>query len=109
MKVLIIEDERTMALEMEHFLKESGYLCELAFNAAKAKKHLQENSFDFILLDLGLPDEDGLVVLAQAKKHLPQASYIIITARGQLEDRIKGLDLGADDYLSKPFSSVTQR
>ena len=104
MKVLIIEDERTMALEMEHFLMESGYLCELAFNAAKAKKHLQESSFDFILLDLGLPDEDGLAVLAQAKKHLPHASYIILTARGQLEDRIKGLDLGADDYLSKPFS-----
>ena len=104
MKVLIIEDERTMALEMEHFLAASGYLCELAFTATQAKKLMQESPFDFILLDLGLPDEDGLAVLAQAKTHLPQASYIILTARGQLEDRIKGLDLGADDYLPKPFS-----
>ena len=104
MKVLIIEDERTMALEMEHFLVGSGYLCELAFTATQAKKLMQVSPFDFILLDLGLPDEDGLTVLAQAKTHLPQASYIILTARGQLEDRIKGLDLGADDYLPKPFS-----
>ena len=104
MKVLIVEDERTMVLEMEHFLKESGYVCELAFTATQAKKHFQESSFDFILLDLCLPDEDGLSLLAQAKKHLPHASYIILTARGQLEDRIKGLDLGADDYLPKPFS-----
>lgn len=104
MKVLIIEDERTMALEIEHFLVKSGYLCELAFNGRSAKKLMHDQPFDFILLDLGLPDQDGLTLLSEAKTICPGASYIILTARGQVEDRIKGLDLGADDYLPKPFS-----
>ncbi|NML20996.1 response regulator transcription factor [Pseudoflavitalea sp. G-6-1-2] len=104
MKVLIVEDERSMALEVEHFLKRSSWLCDLAFTARQAKQFMEEGSYDFILLDLGLPDQDGLKVLEEARKNCPDASYIIITARGKLEDRIMGLDLGADDYLSKPFS-----
>jgi two-component system, OmpR family, response regulator len=104
MKVLIIEDERSMALEVEYFLLNNGYLCELAFNAKQARAHMRESGFDFILLDLGLPDEDGLSLLASVKNSCPQAAYIILTARGQVEDRIKGLNLGADDYLPKPFS-----
>jgi DNA-binding response OmpR family regulator len=65
---------------------------------------MEENPYDFILLDLGLPDKDGLTLLQEARKNYPQTSYIILTARGQLEDRIKGLEAGADDYLPKPFS-----
>lgn len=103
MKVLIVEDERSMALEMEAFLMKS-YLCDLAFTAKQGMALMEDNQYDFILLDLGLPDKDGMVVLQEAKKNCPQASYIILTARGDLEDRIKGLDLGADDYLAKPFS-----
>jgi DNA-binding response OmpR family regulator len=104
MKVLIIEDERGMALEMEDFLIKAGYLCDLAFTAKQARQFMEEGPYDFILLDLGLPDKDGLLVLEEAKKICQEASYIILTARGKLEDRIKGLDLGADDYLPKPFS-----
>ncbi|UPK71710.1 response regulator transcription factor [Chitinophaga filiformis] len=104
MKVLIIEDERGMALEMEDFLVKAGYYCDLAFTAKQARQLMEEGPYDFILLDLGLPDKDGLLVLEDAKKICPEASYIILTARGKLEDRIKGLDLGADDYLPKPFS-----
>lgn len=104
MKVLIIEDERGMALEMEDFLLKAGYRCDLAFTARQAKQQMEEGPYDFILLDLGLPDMDGLLVLEEAKKICREASYIILTARGKLEDRIKGLDLGADDYLPKPFS-----
>ncbi|MFT3750479.1 MAG: response regulator transcription factor [Agriterribacter sp.] len=104
MRILIIEDERGIALEMEDFLKKSGYFCELAFTAKQAKLLMEDSVFDFILLDLGLPDKDGLTVLEEAKRCCPAASYIIITARGRVEDKIKGLDLGADDYLSKPFS-----
>ncbi|WP_295124747.1 response regulator transcription factor [uncultured Chitinophaga sp.] len=103
MKVLIIEDERAMAAEMELFLKKA-YVCDLAYNARQALQKMEENQYDFILLDLGLPDKDGLLLLQEARKNCPDASYIILTARGQLEDRIKGLDLGADDYLPKPFS-----
>jgi two-component system, OmpR family, response regulator len=104
MNVLIVEDERSMALEMEDFLKKASYLCDLAFTAKQAKQMLAAHPYNFILLDLGLPDQDGLEVLTDAKKNHPDASFIILTARGDLEDRIKGLDLGADDYLPKPFS-----
>jgi DNA-binding response OmpR family regulator len=104
MKVLIIEDEKTLAYEMETFLKKAFYLCDLAHNASKAAECIEMNQYDFILLDLGLPDGDGLSLLPKAKKHNPEAAYIILTARGNLEDKIAGLDLGADDYLAKPFS-----
>ncbi len=104
MKVLIIEDEKTLAYEIEAFLKKAFYVCDLAYSAKQGLEKLEYNPYDFILLDLGLPDKDGLEVLQLAKKHNPDAAYIILTARGNIEDRIKGLDLGADDYLSKPFS-----
>ncbi|HET7119258.1 MAG TPA: response regulator transcription factor [Hanamia sp.] len=104
MKVLIIEDERTLAREMMIFLEKAFYLCDKAYTAKDAKKLMIENEYDFILLDLGLPDGEGLELLDDTKRMCPNASYIIITARGKLEDRIKGLDLGADDYLPKPFS-----
>ncbi len=104
MKVLIIEDERALAREMKIFLEKAFYLCDRAYTAEEAKKLMVENAYDFILLDLGLPDCDGLILLDDTRKICPNASYIIITARGKLEDRIKGLDLGADDYLPKPFS-----
>jgi DNA-binding response OmpR family regulator len=104
MKVLIVEDERSMASEMEAFLKKAFYLCDLAYTAKQGLEKLEENEYNFILLDLGLPDKDGLLLLQEARKNCPDASCIILSARGQLEDRIKGLDLGADDYLPKPFS-----
>jgi DNA-binding response OmpR family regulator len=103
-KVLIVEDEKTLAYEIEAFLKKACYVCELAHFGSKALEMLDLNQYDFILLDLGLPDRDGLELLQEAKKLNPDAAYIILTARGTIEDRIKGLDLGADDYLPKPFS-----
>ncbi len=104
MKVLIIEDERSLAREMKLFLEKAFYLCDVAYTSAQARKMMIDNGYDFLLLDLGLPDGDGLDLLNDTKRLCPKASYIIITARGKLEDKIKGLDLGADDYLSKPFS-----
>jgi two-component system OmpR family response regulator len=104
MKVLIVEDERTLVREIKVFLEKAFYLCDAAYSAGHAKQLMMDNAYDFILLDLGLPDNDGLELLNETKKICPNASYIILTARGKLEDRIKGLDLGADDYLPKPFS-----
>jgi len=103
MKVLIIEDEKTLAYEMEAFLKKSFYLCDLAHNFKTGLEQLELNKYDFILIDLNLPDGDGLEILKNAKKSNPDAAYIIITARTNLKDRVSGLDLGADDYLAKPF------
>ncbi|MGV3704033.1 MAG: response regulator transcription factor [Arcticibacter sp.] len=104
MKVLLVEDEKTLAFEIESFLKKSFYICDMAHTARSSLEYMSANQYDFILLDLGLPDMDGLKLLLEAKKLNPDAAYIILTARGKTEDRITGLDLGADDYLSKPFS-----
>jgi DNA-binding response OmpR family regulator len=103
-KVLIVEDEKTLAYEVEAFLKKAFYICDLAHNSRQGLEKLELNQYDFVLLDLGLPDKDGLILLEEAKKQNSEAAFIILTARGNIEDRIKGLDLGADDYLPKPFS-----
>jgi len=104
MNVLIVEDEKALASELEIFLTGSNYLCEICFNGKSASEKISSNQYDFILIDLGLPDYDGLDLLAEAKKNNTEAACIILTARAEVYDRIKGLDMGADDYLPKPFS-----
>ena len=104
MNVLIIEDEKALADEMEIFLINYNYICEVCFNGSSASEKIGVNLYDFILIDLGLPDYDGLELLKEAKKSNPEAMCIILTARTEVFDRVKGLDLGADDYLPKPFS-----
>lgn len=104
MRVLIVEDEKSLAQEIETFLKNAHYICDMVHNGADALDKCDENSYDFLLLDLGLPDKDGLELLETIKKDLPDIAVVILTARGNVEDRIKGLDLGADDYIPKPFS-----
>jgi DNA-binding response OmpR family regulator len=105
MNILIIEDEKALALEMAVFLNKEGYLVEHAWKWKSASEKIFVNSYDFILLDLGLPDGEGLVLLDQLKS-IPgrEDAVIILTARGELDDRIIGLEAGADDYLAKPFS-----
>jgi DNA-binding response OmpR family regulator len=104
MNVLIIEDEKALAYEIELFLSKNNFICEVCFNGKSASEKIAVNLYDFILLDLGLPDYEGLDLLKEAKKSNPEAACIILTARAEVNDRIKGLDLGADDYLPKPFS-----
>ena len=104
MHVLIVEDEKSLALELEHFLKKEHYRCDMAYTGSEASEKLAVNLYDFILLDLGLPDYNGLDLLREAKELEHQPAIIILTARGTVEDRIEGLSLGADDYLPKPFS-----
>ena len=104
MTVLIVEDERTLARELGIFLYQQGFTCTVARTAREARTQLADNPFDFVLLDLGLPDGDGLSLLAEAKQQEQKAAVVILTARGAVEDRIRGLELGADDYLAKPFS-----
>jgi DNA-binding response OmpR family regulator len=104
MNILIIEDEINLASEMAHYLSKEHFLCELAINGADASEKLAVNLYDFVLLDLGLPDFDGLDLLGEIKTLENNPGVIIITARGELEDKVKGLNLGADDYIAKPFS-----
>lgn len=104
MNVLIVEDEKGLAAELENFLKKEHFLCETAITGREASEKLAVTGYDFVLLDLGLPDYDGLDLLQQAKKANEEAAFIVITARGAVDDKVKGLNLGADDYLAKPFS-----
>src|SRR6201986_1100356 len=104
MNVLIIEDEKAIARELEIFLSNNNYICEVCFDGTSASEKVAVNLYDFILIDLGLPDYEGLDLLKEAKQNNPEATCIILTARGAVNDRVQGLDLGADDYLPKPFS-----
>ena len=106
MNVLIVEDEISLAKEIASFLKSENFLCDLAFTGNEASEKIAVNLYDFVLLDLGLPDYDGLDLIREARELGSEASFIVITARGAVEDKVKGLDLGADDYLAKPFALV---
>ena len=106
MNVLIVEDEKSLAYEIAEFLRSQNFLCETASTGREASEKIAINMYDFILLDIGLPDYNGLDLIREARKINQDASFIIITARGTVEDKVKGLDLGADDYLAKPFALV---
>jgi DNA-binding response OmpR family regulator len=103
MKILIIEDEVQLVKSVVLALKEEGYVCEIAHDAEEANEKILMFEYDCILLDIGLPDGNGLEILEAIKKHNKIDGVIIITAKNSLEDKVKGLNLGADDYLSKPF------
>ena len=104
MKVLIVEDEELLAEEIAVSLAGRQFQCDIASSAAEALARTDTGHYEFILLDIGLPDKDGFYLLKEIRKDHAETAIIILTARGQVEDRIKGLDMGADDYLSKPFS-----
>jgi len=104
MNLLIVEDEKSLAAEIALFLKKENFLCDMAHTGTEASEKIAVNLYDFVLLDLGLPDYNGLDLIREARENNSDVSFIIITARGAVEDRIKGLDLGADDYLPKPFA-----
>ncbi len=106
MNLLIVEDEKSLAKEIASFLTKENFLCDLAFTGKEASEKIAVNLYDFVLLDLGLPDYNGLDLIKEARMNGNDVSFIIITARGAVEDKVRGLDLGADDYLSKPFALV---
>ncbi|HMT30983.1 MAG TPA: response regulator, partial [Bacteroidia bacterium] len=104
MNVLIVEDEKSLSHEIEIFLTKQGYNCDVAFNGKSASEKIFVNAYDFVLLDIGLPDYSGFDLLKEAREAKRDPAFIILTARSETDDKIKGLDLGADDYLAKPFS-----
>lgn len=103
MKVLIVEDDADLAKSTHAFLEAQHYTCEWAPDYATALRKTEDFHYDCIVLDLTLPGGDGLKLLAELKKEGKEEGVIIVSARAQLEDRIKGLQIGADDYLPKPF------
>lgn len=104
MRILIVEDEKSLAEELILFLENEHFNCDWAANKNTASELLSLNPYDFVLLDIGLPDGNGLSLIKEARENESEAYFIVITAKGELEDKLKGFELGADDYLAKPFS-----
>lgn len=103
MKVLVVEDEPSLQELIVKTLQKERFVVETASSFKNALLKIEDYNYDCILLDIMLPDGDGLTLLQELKKTNKKDSVIIISAKDSLEDKIKGLDLGADDYLAKPF------
>lgn len=104
MKILIVEDERKVGQFIEQALSEQAYTVRHVTTCAAARDALAESPYDAVVLDLGLPDGDGLTLLGEWRSAGFNEPVLILSARDAVEDRIRGLNLGADDYLPKPFS-----
>jgi DNA-binding response OmpR family regulator len=103
-KVLIIEDERRLSDSIKAYLERQHYLCEQAFDFADAMMKVGVYGYDCILLDLMLPGGNGLEILGSIRRKQNGVGVIIISAKDSLDDRLRGLEIGADDYLPKPFA-----
>jgi DNA-binding response OmpR family regulator len=103
MKILLIEDEPELRKSILFFLHQEGYVVEAAADFAAASEKAGDYDYDCVLLDITLPKGNGLDIIHQLKRNNSKAGIIIISAKNSTDDKIKGLDLGADDYLPKPF------
>src|SRR5260370_36706745 len=104
MKVLVVEDEERLGRLLKQSISEQAYTVNWVFNCRDARDALCETGYDAIVLDLGLPDGDGLELLREWRKCGFNEPVLILSARDTAEDRVKGLNLGADRYLPNPFS-----
>ncbi|MBK9760489.1 MAG: response regulator transcription factor [Flavobacteriales bacterium] len=103
MKVLLIEDEQELRRSIRAFLQDVGFLVESANDFPSAMEKAEQYAYDAVLVDITLPKGSGLDIVRMLRKQNPNTGIIIISAKGSLDDKILGLDLGADDYLPKPF------
>ncbi len=103
MRILIVEDDRSLARGMEASMAAAGFALDCVSSGEQAIELAAGEPYNLIILDLGLPDLDGLEVLSAMRRREVQAPVLILTARHAVDDRIEGLDRGADDYLTKPF------
>ena len=103
MKILIVEDEKYLSDSITAYLVEEGYICETSLTYENAEEKINLYQYDCVLIDLMLPGGNGLDIIRQLKKRELNSGIIIISAKESLEDKIEGLEIGADDYLPKPF------
>ncbi|MDA8048667.1 MAG: response regulator [Rhodospirillales bacterium] len=103
MRILLVEDEPELKLLLREALTQAGFAVDAVAELADADEHMHQGSYDVLVLDLGLPDGDGLALLARLRREGTGLPVLILTARDGLEERVAGLDAGADDYLVKPF------
>src|SRR5699024_4107861 len=105
MRILMVEDETYMAEAIVHILKKHHYTVDLVDNGADGLDYGLSGIYDVIILDIMLPEMDGLSVLKELRRNQVHTPIILLTARSDTEDRVTGLDSGADDYLAKPFET----
>jgi two-component system OmpR family response regulator len=103
-RILVVEDDALLAEGLKSVLTRAGHVVELATTGRHADILLVDEEFDLVVLDVGLPDIDGFEVLRRLRQRHSATNVLVLTARDAVEDRVRGLDLGADDYLTKPFS-----
>ena len=104
MRILVVEDDALLAEGLTSVLTRAGHVVEHATTGRHADILLVDEAFDLVVLDVGLPDIDGFEVLRRLRQRHSATNVLVLTARDAVEDRVRGLDLGADDYLTKPFS-----
>jgi DNA-binding response OmpR family regulator len=103
MKLLVVEDQPDLADNIKRYLSNDDIACDIALGFRQAVDKISDNAYDLFVLDIMLPDGNGLDLLKLIQSSFPEAGVLIISAKNALDDRIKGLNLGADDYLTKPF------
>jgi DNA-binding response OmpR family regulator len=103
LKILIIEDDKSLNAAIFDYLKMEGHVCETALNYRQATLKAGDNRYDCIILDIGLPDGNGLDIIREIKANKSTDGILILSAKDSLEDKLSGLKTGADDYLTKPF------
>ncbi len=103
MKILLVEDEKEMLNNMMRFMKREGYVCEFATTFNEGYRKINNYEYDCAVIDLNLPGGDGLKLVNILRQESPQTGIVIVSARDTTDDRIRGLNIGADDYLTKPY------
>ncbi len=104
MRLLLVEDDRHILEFLKRALSEAGYQVDAAANAKTGEAMALENSYDALVVDLGLPDLDGLELIARCRAQAVSAPVLILSARRSVDERVRGLEQGGDDYLTKPFA-----
>lgn len=103
MKLLIVEDNSNLAQDMHDFLVNSGFIVECALTYDDAMNKIFIYKYDLVIIDLGLPDGNGLDIIKEMKKKKIKSSVLILTAKNSIDEKVEGLNIGADDYMTKPF------
>lgn len=103
MKILLVEDNNELVADITTYLKENGFVTETALTLREAVDRVAVYEYDLVILDLGLPDGDGLEVISKLREKEAETAILILTAHDSIDAKVKGLNMGADDYITKPF------